>query len=173
MGAIQLECSECFRTVSVDASGQKCVCGAVFVVSDPSVFENPFFGKLAEGKSSGIIISTETQLDGFKILARFGIVSSEYVAGVNAFREALFVGLTDTFGGRSGTLQAELKTMKNACIRDLKSQAFELGANAVIAVDFKYANLSGHNKFMMLLAATGTAVTLQAPGEQNSDGQVP
>jgi uncharacterized protein YbjQ (UPF0145 family) len=52
---------------------------------------------------------------------------------------------------------------------DLRRQAFSLGANAVIGISFQYANLTGKNTFMMLVAATGTAVIVEKPDASVSE----
>jgi hypothetical protein len=99
MGMIELECPQCFWTANVTKDNNTCRCGYVFQISDPSVFdrEDP---TPPPDPYRQILITTETVLDGYTITSRIDVLGSEYVAGVNAIREALFLGSTDFFGGR-------------------------------------------------------------------------
>lgn len=51
----------------------------------------------------------------------------------------MFVGLTDVFGGRSESSQRVLRDARHTCLRELKKEAAELGANAVIAIEMNYS----------------------------------
>lgn len=77
--------------------------------------------------------------------------------------------IQNVFGGRSKYLQNELMKMRRSCLDDLRRQASSVGANAVIAIDFQYANLSGDSRFMMFMAVTGTAVVIEKTGESTSE----
>jgi uncharacterized protein YbjQ (UPF0145 family) len=79
---------------------------------------------------------------------------------MNIFRD-LFAGLTDIFGGRSASSQKILRDARKLCIRELKKEAAELGADAVIAVDLDYSEFSGGGKSMLFLVASGTAVKIE------------
>lgn len=53
-----------------------------------------------------------------------------------------------------------LRAARKAVLGELKREAAELGADAVIAVDLDYSEISGGGKSMMMLVASGTAVKL-------------
>jgi len=102
-----------------------------------------------------IILSTEMTYPGD--YERIEIIASEYVIGLNVFKD-LFVSITDSVGGRSATMQKELSKAREYVLNDLKQQAFNISANAVIAIDIKYNELNGKNSQMLFVAATGTAI---------------
>ena len=111
-------------------------------------------------KASHVILTTAPSLEGYRILETIGIVSSECAFGMNLI-EDLFVGLSDIFGGRSETSQQVLRAARVTCLRELKTEAAALDANAVIAVNLNYSEFSGKNKSMLFLVGTGTAVRVQ------------
>ena len=106
-----------------------------------------------------ILLTTESHSPNLKVKERFGIVTSECVLGMNIFRD-VFAGISDIFGGQSKSSQKVLFDLKEKALLELKSRAYELGANAVIAVDLDYNEFSGGGKSMLFLVASGTAVKL-------------
>jgi len=62
--------------------------------------------------------------------------------------------------GRWGVFQQPVRDARQLCIYELKSEAYRLGANAVIGVSLNYSELSGKNTSMLFLVASGTAVVL-------------
>jgi len=105
-------------------------------------------------------IATTPDFPGREIRDVLGIVTAECVLGVNIFRDVLG-GLRDIVGGRSGTHQKALKQARETCLEDLAERAGELGADAVVAVDLDYNEISGGGKGMLFLVASGTAVRLR------------
>jgi len=78
---------------------------------------------------AGITLTTAPYLEGFKVTDTLEIITAEYVGGVNMFRDILSV-VADLKGGRSGTLQNELRTAREICLASLKDEADRIGANA-------------------------------------------
>jgi uncharacterized protein YbjQ (UPF0145 family) len=114
-----------------------------------------------------IILTTETYSKDFEIKERLGIISSETALGMNIFRD-LFAGIRDIVGGKSVSTQKILKDLKSNAFQKLKEQAYNLNANAVIAIDLDYSEFSGGGKSMLFLVATGTAVILKEnPSNKN------
>lgn len=112
----------------------------------------------------GMTITTTPQLEGYRVTQTLDIITAEYVGGMNIFRDIL-VEVRDIVGGRSGTLQNELRKARKICMANLKAEADDLGANAVIGVDLDYSEISGDGigggKSMLLLVASGTAVIVE------------
>lgn len=79
---------------------------------------------------------------------------------MNIFRD-YFAAVTDIFGGRSSATQRVLRDARKTCLAELKKEADELGANAVIAVKLDYSEFSGGGKSMLFLVASGTAVVIE------------
>jgi uncharacterized protein YbjQ (UPF0145 family) len=67
---------------------------------------------------------------------------------MNIFRD-IFAAVTDIFGGRSSATQRVLRDARKTCLAELKKEADELGANAVIAVKLDYSEFSGGGKSML------------------------
>ena len=115
-----------------------------------------------------VLITTSSTLDGKKIKQYFGIVSAHVVAGTNVFSD-FAAGLSDFFGGRSATYADQISRIKAQALTDLKYEAIELGANAVISVSIDVDEVSGGGKSMFMITAYGTAVTLDRVYIENSE----
>lgn len=105
-----------------------------------------------------IIITTEMGVN-FDVQERIEIISAEVAFGMNIFKD-LFASMSDAFGGRNKSIQNTLKDARELVMAELRKEAYELGADAVIAVDLDYSEFSGNGKSMLFVVATGTAVKL-------------
>jgi len=103
-----------------------------------------------------LIVTTETTLSGYEIEERIEIITAECVFGMNIFRD-MFAGIRDIFGGRSSASQKVLRDARRTSMTELRREALIAGANAVIAVDLDYSEISGDGKSMLLVVASGTA----------------
>ena len=88
-----------------------------------------------------------------------GLVTAECVFGTNIFRD-VFAEVRDVVGGRSLASEKVLRDLKNTCLSELREEAYKLDADAVIAVDLDYSEISGKGKSMLFLVASGTAVKI-------------
>lgn len=107
-----------------------------------------------------ILLSTETWL-GREPEKRLGIVTAECVLGMSVFKDLAALG-RDFFGGRSEAFQKQLREAKDFVFAELRREAHDVGANAVIAVDLDYSEISGGGKSMLFVVASGTAVVLSS-----------
>lgn len=105
-----------------------------------------------------MISTTTPSIEGQHITAYLGIVFGEVVAGVNFVRD-IAAGLTNFFGGRSGSYEEELIQAKTDAIREMEQRAAEKGADAVVGVKLDYETL-GEGGTMLMVTASGTAVRL-------------
>lgn len=106
------------------------------------------------------MLSTTTQnVEGRKIKEYYGIVFGEVVAGVDFIKD-FTAGLSNFFGGRSGTYEDELIKAREDAISEMEQRAERLGANAVVGVKLDYEVL-GANNGMLMVTASGTAVHLE------------
>ena len=116
--------------------------------------------KILSGEASKIILTTSFVVAGHDIEKEIDIVTAEVVYGVNIFRD-LFAGVRDIVGGRSSALQKVLKNSRGTVLSELRNEALILGADAVIAINLAYQEISGGGKSgMLMLVASGTAVTI-------------
>ena len=107
-----------------------------------------------------MLLTTASTIEGKKIIAHHGIVSSEAILGANIFRD-FFAGIRDVIGGRSAGYEKSLRKAKDTAMKELTMQAQALGANAVIAIDLDYETISGGNGSMLMVAVSGTAVSYE------------
>ena len=107
---------------------------------------------------AAILLTTESshQLD---VVERLEIITAECVLGMNIFKD-IGSSLRDLIGGRNEAYQTALKDARKAVLLDLKREALQLGADAVVGVDLDYSEISGGGKSMLFLVASGTAVRL-------------
>ena len=103
-----------------------------------------------------MIITTTPTIEGKHIVEYRGIVFGEVVSGVD-FVKDFAAGLSNFFGGRSGTYEQELITARQNALAELEQRAYALGANAVVGVDIDYEVL-GANNGMLMVTVSGTAV---------------
>jgi uncharacterized protein YbjQ (UPF0145 family) len=103
-----------------------------------------------------MLITTTPTIEGKKIIEYKGIVFGEVISGVN-FLKDFTAGLSNFFGGRSGTYEEELiKARENALI-EMEDRARRLGANGIVGIDIDYEVLGADNG-MLMVTVSGTAV---------------
>lgn len=105
-----------------------------------------------------MIITTTHSIEGKKITEYKGVVFGEVITGIN-FVKDFAAGLTNFFGGRSGSYEGELIKAREDALRELASRAEDLNANAVVGVDIDYEVL-GAGGNMLMVTASGTAVRI-------------
>lgn len=105
-----------------------------------------------------MISTTTPSIEGQHITSYLGIVFGEVVAGVNFVRD-IAAGLTNFFGGRSGSYEEELIQARTDAIHEMERRATALGADAVVGVKLDYETL-GEGGTMLMVTASGTAVCL-------------
>ena len=105
-----------------------------------------------------MIVTTTPSVEGKKILEYKGIVFGEVISGVDFIKD-FTAGLSNFFGGRSGTYEEELLRAREEAMRELEERARALGADAVVGIDVDYEVL-GANNGMLMVTVSGTAVRL-------------
>jgi uncharacterized protein YbjQ (UPF0145 family) len=106
-----------------------------------------------------MIISTTNTIEGATIEKYISLVSTNVVVGANIFSD-IAASFTDFFGGNSGTYQRKLQGIYDESYKQLSKKAKSIGANAIIGVRIDFDEISGKNKSMFMVSATGTAVVL-------------
>ena len=106
-----------------------------------------------------MISTTTPSVEGKTIVEYKGIVFGEVVAGVNFIKD-FAAGLSNFFGGRSGTYEDEIIQARQQAILEMEQRAGQMGANAVVGVDIDYEVLGADNG-MLMVTASGTAVVVQ------------
>ena len=118
------------------------------------------YGKHAQNEQQikSIMLTTETAPN-LNITKRIEIVTAECAFGMNIFKD-LFAGVRDIVGGRSEAVQKAMRASRKTALYELKKEAYEVGANAVVGVDLDYVELSSAGS-MVMLVASGTAVVIE------------
>ena len=106
-----------------------------------------------------MIITTTPSVEGRRIVECKGIVFGEVVSGVNFIKD-FAAGLSNFFGGRSGSYEEELMQARTEALEEMKQRAKALGANAVVGVDVDYEVLGADNG-MLMVSVSGTAVVCE------------
>ena len=107
-----------------------------------------------------MITTTTPTIEGRRIASYRGIVSGEAILGANVFRD-FFASIRDVVGGRSGSYERVLRDGRDTALNEMIEEAQRLGAHAVVGVHLDYGAV-GKNEGMMMVTATGTAVTLES-----------
>ena len=106
-----------------------------------------------------MIITTTPGIEGKRIIEYKGVVFGEVITGVNFIKD-FAAGLTNIFGGRSGSYEGELVQARENALRELEKRAEMAGANAIVGVDIDYEVL-GQAGNMLMVTASGTAVRVE------------
>lgn len=106
-----------------------------------------------------MITSTTHTIEGKEIIEYKGIVFGEVINGVD-FVKDFAAGLTNFFGGRSGSYEGELVDARSQAIGEMEKRAAAMGANAVVGIDIDYEVLGTSNN-MLMVSASGTAVVIR------------
>ena len=107
-----------------------------------------------------VMLTTESAPN-LQVKKRLEVVTAEVAYGMNIFKD-LFASVRDIVGGRSEAVQKTMRDARRTALYELKKEAHSVGANAVIAVDLDYVELSGGaGANMVMLVASGTAVVIE------------
>ena len=105
-----------------------------------------------------MLLTTTPTVEGHPIREYKGIVTGETIIGANVFKDFM-AGLTDFFGGRSGSYEKVLIEAKDTAINEMMQRAAALGANAIVGIDVDYETI-GQSSSMLMVATSGTAVVI-------------
>jgi uncharacterized protein YbjQ (UPF0145 family) len=106
-----------------------------------------------------MIITTTPSIEGKTITEYKGVVFGEVISGVNFIKD-FAAGLSNFFGGRSGTYEEELIQARENAMREMENRARQMGADAVVGVDVDYEVLGADNG-MLMVTVSGTAVNIR------------
>jgi len=108
-----------------------------------------------------MLISTTPTIEGKPIVRYLGLVSGQAILGANIFKD-FFATIRDIVGGRSAAYEKELRAAQQVALEEMRQQAQELGANAIVGADLDYESIQiGQGGNMLMVSASGTAVVLE------------
>jgi uncharacterized protein YbjQ (UPF0145 family) len=115
-------------------------------------------------RSSDVLVSTTEELDGWEVTEYLDVVSAHVVAGTNFFSDVA-ASFSDVFGGRSSSYKKQLEDINEEVTRELKEKAAQQGADALLGLKVDHDEISGQQKGMLMVTATGTAVRAERSSE--------
>jgi uncharacterized protein YbjQ (UPF0145 family) len=101
-----------------------------------------------------ITVTTTDTLDGREITEYCGVVAGEAVIGANVVSD-IAAGIRDVVGGRSGSYEKKITVGREEALTDIRAEADELGADAVVGATFDYEEMA---EGMLWVNVSGTAV---------------
>ena len=107
-------------------------------------------------KSTNILTTTTSTIEGYKIEQYLQTVSSHIVLGTNFFSD-FAASFTDFFGGQSTTYENKLKEIYNKALDSIKRETQKVGGNCIIGLKFDFDQISAKNTSMFMVTAVGTA----------------
>jgi uncharacterized protein YbjQ (UPF0145 family) len=109
-----------------------------------------------EHLKASLIVTTTYSVEGRAIVQYLDVVTAEVVLGTG-FLSELGAGLADFLGTRAESFQKKLREAKNAALRELRHQAVEMDADAIVGMALNYMTFANN---LLMLSASGTAVKL-------------
>lgn len=120
--------------------------------------------------NTDFIITTTNNIEYGTIQKYINTVCSNVVVGTNIFSD-FAASITDFFGGRSASYQKKLETIYKEASEELKRKACRLGANAIIGFKVDFDEISGKDKSMFMVSASGTACVVEYKECPQESGQ--
>ena len=104
----------------------------------------------SDAPEPSVMVTTETAVSDLSIEERLGIVTAEVAIDLNVFKD-IFTVARDIVGGRSKTIQDAFAEAKDTVIEEMQKEALELDADAIIAADFKYNEISSGRSMLLIV----------------------
>lgn len=105
---------------------------------------------------SKFVITTTGNIEFGTIVRYIDVVCANIVIGANVFSDFM-ASFTDFFGGNSKIYQNKMDNMYNEVMIEIKNKAKNIGANAIIGLKIDFDEISGKDKSMFMISASGTA----------------
>lgn len=119
--------------------------------------------------SQQVLVSTTPELEAWEITQYHGVVSAHVVAGTNIFSD-IAASWRDVFGGQSKSYKKQLEQVNEKVVDELREEASQRGANALVGLQIDHDQISGQNKEMFMVTASATAVQAESHSESSSEG---
>ena len=154
------ECISCGKKFGFLEAGTNGLCTtcAYLATAEPETLAKIDENVATTAEIDSIVLTTESAPN-LNITKRIEIVTAECAFGMNMFKD-LFAGVRNIVGGRSEAVQKTMRDARRTALYELKKEAYEVGANAVVGVDLDYVELSNAGS-MVMLVASGTAVVIE------------
>lgn len=114
-----------------------------------------------------MIVTTTNNIEGGTIKRYIDTVYANTVVGTNLFSD-FAASFTDIFGGSSGTYKRKLDFLYAGVRKELERKASIMGANCIIGFRMDFDEISGKDKSMFMVSASGTACLIELAKEDTS-----
>lgn len=108
-----------------------------------------------------LTVTTTDSLDRTEVTEYLDIVTGEAVIGANVVSDVA-AGIRDVVGGRSGSYEKKIETGRQEAMSDIRAEATERGADAVVGAAFDYEEMA---EGMLWVNVSGTAVKTRRSSE--------
>jgi uncharacterized protein YbjQ (UPF0145 family) len=105
-----------------------------------------------------MLLTTTPSIEGRTITDYKAIVTGEVIIGANIFKD-MFAGIRDIIGGRASSYETVMREAKDQAMAEMIDRARRYSADAIVGIDLDFQTV-GRNGSMMMVSASGTAVTL-------------
>lgn len=116
------------------------------------------------------IISTTNNIENGIIKQYIDVVCTNIVIGTNVFSD-FAASFTDFFGGRSDSYKRKLERIYQESKKELQAKAAKIGANAIVGFQVDFDEISGKDKSMFMVSASGTACKIEYHAPQETVNQ--
>lgn len=121
-----------------------------------------------------MIVVTTSTIEGGTIKRYIDTVYANTVVGTNLFSD-FAASFTDIFGGSSGTYKRKLDFLYASVRKELERKAAMMGANCIVGFRIDFDEISGKDKSMFMVSASGTACLIEyskggGDGKNTTDG---
>lgn len=106
---------------------------------------------------NSIMVTSGYNFENYRIIQYCDYISAESVLGMGMFK-ALLASISSVAGAESESFQLKIKEAKARAIYEIKKNALELGANAIIGIDIDFSMIASE---MVIIIASGTAVIIE------------
>lgn len=106
------------------------------------------------------IFSTTGNIERGNIIRYIDVVCTNVIVGTNVFSD-FAASFTDFFGGKSNSYKRKLDMIYNEAKKEIKHKAIQLGANCIIGFKVDFDEISGKDKSMFMISASGTACLVE------------
>ncbi len=108
-----------------------------------------------------MLLSTTSSFEGRKIKQYRGVVFGEAIRGTS-FLKDFTASITNFTGGRASEYEEDLISARMDALNEMMDYAEKIGANAIVGVkvDFESITAGEQGQVMLMITATGTAVTI-------------
>ena len=110
-----------------------------------------------ENRRNAFKTTTGYNFEGYKITDYLNIVSGEIVLGTG-FLSELSASVVDVLGTTSSTFHGKFCAAKSMALENIINDALNIGANAIIGIDFDITTLSNN---IIVVSVNGTAVKIE------------